>query len=219
MKRRQFSSALLGTFAALGSCQTLAQIAARAPVEGQQFVRLNQPVPAGPTGPTGRIEVIEFFWYGCPHCLAFEPALEAWVKRLPGDVEFQRVPVAFSAEPFGAHQRLFYALDRLGLLASLHRKVFYAIHNERLKLDKPTDIAAFMARHGVESARFMPAFDSFAVLAKASQATRLAAAYKIDSVPALGVQGRYYTSASLAGGNDQALAVTDFLIQRIRSGH
>ena len=218
MKRRQFSSALLGSPAALLALHVAAQTPTRAlpkPVEGQHFVRLSQPVPSGPVG---KIEVIEFFWYGCPHCLAFEPALESWVKQLPGDVAFRRMPVAFSAEPFGVHQRLFYALDSLGLLATLHRKVFYAIHNERLKLEKPAEIAAFMARQGVESARFMPAFDSFAVLAKAKQATQLAAAYKIDGVPALGVQGRFYTSGSLAGGNDQALAVADFLIARVRSG-
>ena len=229
MHRRQFSRALLGTPAALWSLQALAQTASRvplrpgaptptptlAPVEGQQFVRLSQPVP---TGPAGRIEVLEFFWYGCPHCLAFEPALDAWVQRLPGDVSFQRVPVAFSAEPFGVQQRLFYALDSLGLLAALHRKVFYAIHHERIKLDRPAEIAAFMARHGIESARFMAAFESVGVLAKARQATQLGAAYKIDGVPALGVQGRFYTSASLAGGNEQALAVTDFLIRRVRSG-
>ena len=214
MKRRQFSRALLGAPAALLAVHAGAQVPFK-PVEGTHYVRLSQPVPAVPAG---RIEVIEFFWYGCPHCFAFEPALQAWVERLPADVAFRRVPVAFSAEPFGTHQRIFYALDSLGLLATMHRKVFYAIHNERIKLDKPAEIVAFMDRHGVEAARFRPAFDSFAVQTKAKQATQLAAAYKIDGVPALGVQGRYYTSVSLAGSNDKALAVTDLLLQRVRKG-
>ena len=131
-------------------------------------------------------------------------------------MSFHRVPVAFSNEPFVAHQRIFYALGSLSLLDAMHRKVFYAIHNDRSRLDKPADISAFMARNGVDAAKFMDAFDSFAVQAKAKQATLQAAAYKIDGVPALGLQGRYYTSGSLAGTNDKALAVADFLIQRIR---
>ena len=212
MKRRQFSASLLGTGAAAFGWAGAAH-AQGGPIEGTHYVRLSQPVSAGPAG---KIEVIEFFWYGCPHCNAFEPALDAWSKKLPADVSFHRVPVAFSNEPFVAHQRIFYALDSLGLLGAMHRKVFYAIHNDRSRLDKPADISAFMARNGVDAAKFMDAFDSFAVQAKAKQATLQAAAYKIDGVPALGLQGRYYTSGSLAGTNDKALAVADFLIQRIR---
>ncbi len=212
MKRRQFSASLLGTGAATFGWAGAA-LAQGEPIEGTHYVRLSQPVSAGPAG---KIEVIEFFWYGCPHCNAFEPALDAWSKKLPADVSFHRVPVAFSNEPFVAHQRIFYALDSLGLLEAMHRKVFYAIHNDRSRLEKPADISAFMARNGVDAAKFMEAFDSFAVQAKAKQATLQAAAYKIDGVPALGLQGRYYTSGSLAGSNDKALAVADFLIQRIR---
>lgn len=212
MKRRQFSASLLGTGAATCGWAGAAR-AQGGPIEGTHYVRLSQPVSAGPAG---KIEVIEFFWYGCPHCNAFEPVLDAWSKKLPADVSFHRVPVAFSNEPFVAHQRIFYALDSLGLVEAMHRKVFYAIHNDRARLDKPADISAFMARNGVDAAKFMEAFDSFAVQAKAKQATLQAAAYKIDGVPALGLQGRYYTSGSLAGSNDKALAVADFLIQRIR---
>ena len=216
MKRRDFSSSLLSSGAGLAALGWLAPAHAQGgPVEGTHYVRLSQPVPAGPAG---KIEVIEFFWYGCPHCNAFEPTLEPWVKQLPADVAFHRVPVAFSAEPFVAHQRIFYALDSLGLVAAMHRKVFYAIHNDRLRLDKPADISAFMGRNGVDAAKFMQAYDSFAVQAKGKQATQQAAAYKIDGVPAIGIQGRYYTSGSLAGTNEKALAVADVLIQRVRKG-
>ena len=216
MKRRDFSSSLLSSGAGLAALGWLAPAHAQGgPVEGTHYVRLSQPVPAGPAG---KIEVIEFFWYGCPHCNAFEPTLEPWVKQLPADVAFHRVPVAFSAEPFVAHQRIFYALDSLGLVAAMHRKVFYAIHNDRLRLDKPVDISAFMGRNGVDAAKFMQAYDSFAVQAKGKQATQQAAAYKIDGVPAIGIQGRYYTSGSLAGTNEKALAVADVLIQRVRKG-
>ena len=216
MKRRDFSASLLGSAAGLAASGWPAPAHAQGgPVEGTHYVRLSQPVPAGPAG---KIEVIEFFWYGCPHCNAFEPTLDPWVKQLPADVAFHRVPVAFSAEPFVAHQRIFYALDSLGLVAAMHRKVFYAIHNDRLRLDKPVDISAFMARNGVDAAKFIEAYDSFSVQGKAKQATQQAAAYKIDGVPAIGIQGRYYTSGSLAGTNEKALAVADFLVQRVRKG-
>ena len=216
MKRREFSASLLGSGASVAALGCLAPARAQGgPVEGTHYVRLSQPVPAGPVG---KIEVIEFFWYGCPHCNAFESTLEPWVKQLPADVAFHRVPVAFSAEPFVAHQRIFYALDSLGLVAAMHRKVFYAIHNDRLRLDKPADISAFMARNGVNAAKFIEAYDSFSVQGKAKQATQQAAAYKIDGVPAIGIQGRYYTSGSLAGTNEKALAVADFLVQRVRKG-
>ena len=216
MKRRDFSASLLGSGAGLAALGWQAPTRAQGgPVEGTHYVRLSQPVPAGPAG---KIEVIEFFWYGCPHCNAFEPTLEPWVKQLPADVAFHRVPVAFSAEPFVAHQRIFYALDSLGLVAAMHRKVFYAIHSDRMRLDKPAEISAFMGRNGVDAAKFMEAYDSFAIQAKAKQATQQAAAYKIDGVPAIGIQGRYYTSGSLAGTNEKALAVADFLMQRVRKG-
>ena len=131
------------------------------------YIRLAQPVP---TAAAGKIEVIEFFWYECPHCNAFEPALEAWAKQLPDDVAFRRVPVWFREEPFSAQQRLYYALESMGLLPTLHRKVFYAIHNERMRLRTPDDIAAFATKNGVDPMKFIAAYNSFAVQAKSQQA-------------------------------------------------
>ena len=214
MNRRDFSAQLIaaGMGAAATTLMTSAQAQAGAPVEGTHYVKLNQPVQV----PPGKIEVIEFFWYGCPHCNAFEPALDAWQKKLPADVTFKRVPVAFREEPFAAHQKIFYALDTMGLIPTMHRKVFYAIHNERQRLDKPADIAAFMQKNGVDSAKFLDAFNSFGVQTKLRQAKQLSEAYKIDGVPAIGVNGRYFTSVSLAGSPEGALAVSDFLIQKVR---
>jgi thiol:disulfide interchange protein DsbA len=214
MKRRQFSAHLLGWASAGGAALALPAQAQGAPVEGTHFVRLTPPVAT--TSP-GKIEVIEFFWYGCPHCNAFEPALDAWAKALPADVAFRRVPAAFN-ESWVPHQRIFYALESLDLLATLHRKVFYAIHAQRMRLDKPADINAFMASNGVDVAKFSQAYDSFTVQTKARQATQLTNAYKIDGVPALGVQGRYYTSGPLAGSNERSLVVADYLIERSRKG-
>jgi thiol:disulfide interchange protein DsbA len=98
----------------------------------------------------------------------------------------------------------------------MHRKVFYAIHNDRQHLDKPAEIAAFMTKNGIDGAKFLEVFNSFSVQTKIRQAKQLAEAYKIDGVPALGIQGRYFTSGSMAGSNEAALAVADYLIQRVR---
>jgi len=172
--------------------------------------------------------VIEFFWYECPHCNAFEPALEAWSKRLPSDVSLRRVPVFFREEPFGPQQRLYYAIEALGLVEPLHRRVFSAIHNDHLPMRRPEDMAAFMSKNGVDREKFRAAFDSFTVQAKAMQARQTAAAYKIDAVPAMGVQGRYYTNGGLASSgapkdraanvNKRMLGVCDALIERVRRG-
>jgi thiol:disulfide interchange protein DsbA len=215
MKRRQFSAGVLGAGLGIGMGLSFEAAAQGNPVEGTHYVRLSQPQPAQAPG---KIEVIEFFWYGCPHCNEFEPMLNAWLKKLPPDVVFRRVPVAFRDEPFGAHQRIFYALEAMGQLEPMHRKVFFAIHNERKRLDKPEEIADFMQKNGVDAAKFMDLYKSFSVQTKARQAKVLAETYKIDGVPAMGVNGQYYTSGSLAGSLDRALAVTDFLIQRSRKG-
>ena len=211
LQRREFSATLVGAGAlALG----LPAAAQGGIVEGTHYVRLGQPVPVSVAA--GKVEVVEFFWYGCPHCNAFEPALDAWVKKLPDFVAFRRVPVQFREEPFGTHQRIYYALETLGLLESMHRKVFYAIHNDRLKLDKPAEIAAFMTKNGVDGAKVVELMGSFAVQTRTRQAKQLAEAYRIDGVPALGIQGRFFTSGSLAGGQDRMLVVADFLIQASR---
>lgn len=209
MDRREFSVSLI---AAAGLGWTgLAQAQGR-PVEGQHYVKLNQPLPVT----SGKIEVIEFFWYGCPHCNAFEPALDDWAKKLPADVAFRRVPVAFREEPFTTHQKIFFALEAMGLIPTLHRKVFYAIHVERQRLDKAADISAFMAKNGVDGGKFMENFNSFSTQSKVRQASKLAADYKIDGVPAIGIQGKYFTSGTLAGSPEAALAVANWLIQRER---
>ena len=214
MKRREFAAQLLvATAGTAALTQATFSQAQGTPVEGKQYVRLSQPLPSAAGG---KIEVVEFFWYGCPHCNDFEPMLDAWAKKVPADVLFRRVPVAFRDEPFGSHQRIFYALEAMGQVEAMHRKVFYAIHNDRARLDKPADISAFMAKNGLDGAKFLDLFNSFSVQTKARQAKQLSESYKIDGVPALGIQGRFYTSGSLAGSNDQALAVTEFLVQQIR---
>jgi thiol:disulfide interchange protein DsbA len=161
--------------------------------------------------------VVEFFGYWCPHCNAFEPALDAWSRKLPADVLFKRVPVAFSA-PQEPYAKIFYTLEAMGLLEQMHRKVFAAIHVQRQHLEKDSEILDFMKANGVDSAKFSEIYKSFTVASKFKQGRQLADAYRIDGVPTLGIHGRFFTSPSLAGGSEQALKVTDQLIQRARQG-
>lgn len=213
MKRREFALQLAATAAGL-SVPPFVHAQGGAPVEGKDYARLAQPIalPA-----TGKVEVVEFFGYWCPHCHAFEPTLEDWARKLPAQVNFRRVPVAFSA-PQEPYQRIFLALEAMGQLDAMHRKVFTAIHVQKQRLDKDADIVALMTANGIDGAKFTETFKSFTVASKAKQARQMADAYKIDGVPTLGIHGRYFTSPSLAGGHEQALRVADFLIRRVAKG-
>ena len=215
MNRREFSASLAGT--GLGALATtllagpaLAQ--GGVPAEGKQYTKVEPPVP--PIVP-GKIEVIEFFSYACPHCNAFEPVVSAWSKKLPADVAFHRVPVPFlmNAENL---MRTYYSLETLGQVDAMNPKVFAAIHVDRNYLEKPADIAALMAKNGIDAAKFTSVFNSFSVATSVTRAKKLMAAYKVDGVPALAVQGRYMTSPGQAGGLEQAVAVVDYLVQRSR---
>ena len=215
MNRREFSASLAGT--GLGALATtllagpaLAQ--SGAPVEGKQYTKVEPPVP--PIVP-GKIEVIEFFSYACPHCHAFEPTVSAWSKKLPADVVFHRVPVPFlmNAENL---MRTYYSLETLGQVDAMNPKVFAAIHVDHNYLEKPADIAALMAKNGIDAAKFTSVFNSFSVATSVARSKKLMAAYKIDGVPTLTVQGRYATSPGQAGGLEQATAVVDYLVQRSR---
>jgi protein dithiol oxidoreductase (disulfide-forming) len=210
MKRRDFQIRLAAGLGAMWAGRAAAQ---GSPVEGTHYTRLTQPAPV--SAPAGKVEVVEFFSYGCPHCYALEPTLEVWAKRLPADVVFKRVPVGFNAL-YENYQKIFYALEAMGQVEHMHQKVFNAIHQQRQRLDKEADIAAFMAANGVDGAKFLELYKSFSVQAKAKQAQQLANSYKIEGVPAMGVQGRYVTSGSQAGSNERALAVTDALVQLAR---
>lgn len=212
MNRRRFAIRLAAAVAAPGLA--LPVFAQGAPVEGRDYARLAQPLPMPATG---KVEVVEFFGYWCPHCNNFEPTLESWVRKLPADVTFRRIPVAFSAaqEPYA---KIFLSLEAMGLVDQMHRKVFAAIHVQHLRLEKESDILKFMTANGVDATKFSDTYKSFTVASKFKQARQLADAYRIDGVPTLGIQGRFFTSPSLAGGAEQALKVTDALIQRARQG-
>jgi thiol:disulfide interchange protein DsbA len=205
LKRRELCLAWVGVGA-----WPVAQ--AQAWVDGKDYVRLAQPVPVAAAG---KIELLVFFWYGSPRCDAIEPALNAWLGKQAADVVVRRVPVGFSPL-HELHQRAFYALESLNLLEAVHRKLFAAIHAQHRSLNKEPELLEFIASLGLDKVAFAQALKSPAVLASARAARQLSAAYRIDSVPALGVHGRYYTSPALAGNTARTLALTDWLIQQAR---
>ena len=209
MKRRHFSFSV----AALPVVQSLPAHAQKRPEEGTDYLQLDKRVST--EAPQGKIEVVEFFWYSCPHCNAFEPKLEAWIKRAPADVAVRRVPVAFR-DDFVPQQRLYYVLEALGKIDELHAKVFQAIHVEKQPLNREDSIAAWLDKHGVPRAKFGELYNSFAVTTKARRATQLQDSFKVQGVPALGIAGRWYTDGSLAGNMDRALQVAEFLIAEAR---
>lgn len=212
MKRREFALGLAAG-SGLGPLLTLPALAQGEPAEGREYTRLQPPQPVGT--PAGKVEAMEFFGYWCPHCSAFEPSLDAWVRKLPADVVFRRIPVSFGA-PHEPYQKLYFALEALGQLDAMHRKVFTAVHSQRLRLDKDSDLQSLAGANGLDFAKLKDTMNSFTVATKCNQAKQLANNYKIDSVPTLAVHGRYITSVAQAGGHDQALRVMDALIQKSR---
>jgi len=212
MKRRDFSLAL-GAAAGTAWVQTPALAQAKPPVAGDDYLVLDK--PASVEVSAGKIEIIEFFWYSCPHCNAFEPTLDAWIKRAPKDVVVRRVPVAFR-DDFVPQQRLYFALEAMGLVDKLHGKVFTAIHGEKLSLNTAEAISNWVAKQGVDKAKFLAQFNSFAVASKATKGTQLQNAYKVEGVPAIGVAGRFYTDGTYAKSMDRALVIAEFLAADIR---
>ena len=214
MKRRDFSVGAATTLAAtLVAPHVHAQGAA--PQRGTDYLPLEKPVAV--EAPPGKIEVIEFFWYSCPHCNAFEPMFGEWIKRQPEDVFIKRVPVAFR-DDFQPQQRLYYTLEAMGKLPELHTKVFHAIHVERQQLARPEPIAAWVEKQGVDKAKFTEVFNSFTVVSKAKRAGQLQNEYKVQGVPSMGVAGRFYTDGTVAKGMPRALQVVDYLVAELRKG-
>ncbi len=209
MDRRQFSLAASGALAGTGlTWGAAAQAQVKKPELGVHYLSIGTPAPT--EAPPGKVEVLEFFWYNCPHCNAFEPELAAWLKRMPKHVAFRRVPVAFNAS-FVPQQRLYFSLEALGLVEKLHGRVFDAIHNQKNKLDDGQAITAWVVQNGVDQAKFLAAYNSFSVETKTKKSVQLQEAYKVEGVPALGIAGQFYTDAGLAGGMTRALQIVEML--------
>lgn len=167
-----------------------------APQNGIDYRTLDKPQSIDPGK---KIEVTEFFWYSCPHCFAFEPYLEEWVKKHGDTVDFKRVPVNFR-ESFIPQQKLYYALEAMGKSEEMQSKVFNAIHVEHQNLDTDAAILDFVVKHGIDKQKFIAAYNAFGTQAKVKRALSLQDGYKIDGVPTVAVDGKYETSPSIVGG-------------------
>lgn len=191
-------------FAGLASAQS----------EGKEFVRLKVPHPVE-TG--NKIEVIEFFSYGCPHCADLEPYMQAWLKKLPADVQVRRVPVAFFA-PWENLAKVYYTLESLGDDAKLTPEVFLAIHGpSRTNLAQEDKFVAWAATKGLDGKKVDDTYKSFGVASKVARAKQIAQAYNIQSVPTIIVDGRFQLTSGTAGGHPNVPATIDAAIAAARA--
>lgn len=208
--RKLILSAVLAGISLCGGVAQAADIQA-----GQQYIELPNPVPVTQAG---KIEVVELFWYGCPHCYEFEGDIGPWSKKLPDDVKFVRIP-AFFGGIWNIHGQAFLTLEAMGANPSIHTAVFNAYHKEGKKLATPEAFADFVATQGIDRDTFLQTFNSFAIKGQAEKARKLAMAYQVTGVPALIVNGKYRFDVQSSGGQAEALGVADFLINRERSAH
>ena len=198
--------------AILAVSSLFAGVAVAEPVAGKNYIELKSPVPISKPG---QVEVVELFWYGCPHCYQFEATLNPWVEQLPEDINFVRIP-AFFGGVWNVHGQAFLTLESLGVEQKVHDAVFTAIHEEKKRLDTPESFAEFVATQGVDAEKFLSTYNSFAIKGQVAKATKLAAAYQITGVPVMIVGGKYRFDLGSSGGAQQTLNVADFLIEKER---
>ncbi|PPD34518.1 MAG: disulfide bond formation protein DsbA [Methylomonas sp.] len=169
--------------------------------------------PAQPVQNASKIEVIEFFWYGCPHCYSLEPSMVEWLKTKPANVEFIRQPAVFS-DLWGKHAKAFFTAEALGVSEKTHADFFDAVQNKKQKLTSEEELAKFFADHGVKTEDFKAAYNSFMVDAKMRQAETMAPRYGITGVPAMVVNGKYRVTATTAKSQENMISVMNQLIQQ-----
>ena len=190
----------------------LAPVALAAWEEGVNYERLAAPQP---TESGDKIEVRELFWYACPHCYQIEPDLHEWLERKPDDVAFVRMP-AILGPSWELLARAYYSAEILGVVDKVNGPIFERLHKERKRIRTPEDVKAIFVAQGVAAADFDNAFNSFAVVTKTNRSKRVGELYGISGVPALIINGKYRTSAKMAGGNQQMFEVADFLVEQER---
>lgn len=216
MKRRNFSWAALGGLVGSSLVWPAAQAQGNKPVQGKDYFLLER--PEATDAPAGKVEVVEFFNYNCPHCASFEPRLQAWVKQLPDYVVFRRIPVPFVGSDPETKQRLYYTLDAMGKAEAMVQKVFNAIHLDKQNLTGDAAVLAWVQQQpGLDAKQFKDLFQSFGIVGKAKRASMLTNAYKVQGVPALGVGGKYYTDGNI-GSMEKALETVNYLVAELHRG-
>jgi thiol:disulfide interchange protein DsbA len=173
--------------------------------------------PAQPVDNPKKIEVIEFFWYGCPHCADLQPTVRAWLNKKPADIEFRNVPAVFR-ESWIPHTRLFYALEAMNLIDKLHDEVFKAIHEQKNELADLAKMQAWLGKQGVDTRQFGEVYNSFGVQSRVQRSIQMSKSYGLSGTPSLVVNGRYLTSPAMTQGFDRTFMVIDQLAAAIRSG-
>lgn len=203
---RKVMKVLLGGLLAL--LLTGAQAATKY-LEGVEYTRVSpQPVETG-----SKIEVREIFWYGCPHCYTLEPTLTKWIKTMPANAGFVRMPAVLNPS-WAEHARAYYTFEALGAVDKLHGPMFDAMHKDGRSLNDLDSIAGFSAELGVDAEKFRGAYKSFGVDAKVKAARQLGQRYGLTAVPAIVVDGKYMTNGTLAGGYDSMMKVVEHLIKK-----
>jgi thiol:disulfide interchange protein DsbA len=181
--------------------------------EGVDYMVIKKPIQ---TDNPAQVEVVEFFWYGCPHCYKFEPVINPWVKKLPKDAHFRRIPAMFNEE-YAQGARAFYALEAIGVEERLHKALFDAIHTgSRLRVADEAALTEWLSKQGVDTKKFAAAYRSFAVEGKLKRAAQLTQGYKIEGVPSMAVNGKYVVITNNITSFEHLLKIADFLIEKSR---
>lgn len=210
---KTMNTRMSGWLAALALALGALTLPAAAQTAGTEYVPIN---PAQATDNAAKIEVIEFFSYGCSHCAEFHPTVSKWSAKLPAEVSFRRVPVSFGRAQWANLSKLFYALEATGDLAKLDNAVFHALHEKGLKLYDDKSIAEWVGAQGVDAKKFADAYNSFGVISKVKRADQLAQAHKIQGVPSLAVDGRYLMVNEGIKDYTDLTARTDRVIDKVR---
>lgn len=217
MNRRDFSLTAAASLGLLPLAATGVHAQSKPPKAGTDYIVLGKRAPVDT--PAGKVEVVEFFSYNCPHCAAFEPMLEAWAKNLPPNVVFRHIPVPFVGNDTEAKQRLYYTLEAMGKVDEYQPKIFQAIHQQRLNLTGDEAILAWVGKQpDLDAKKFAELFKSFSIVGKAKRAAQLTNDYQVAGVPALAVAGRYYVDGDTAGSMERALKVVDYLASQAPKG-
>ena len=200
-------------FATLASSFVLPAIGfAAEPQAGKEFKMISPALAS----PKDKIEVIEFFSYGCNHCSDFHPLISKWAEKLPKDVSFRRVPVSFNRPEWARLSKIYYALEATGDLAKLDTAVFIAIHEQRVQFKTDEAVFAWVGSKGADTKKFTEAFTGFSMQAKVQRADQDASAARIGGVPALAVDGRFLINNEAAGNYEDLLRITDSVVAKAR---
>jgi len=177
--------------------------------EGTHYKKL----PQQSTDSGDKVEVLEFFWYGCPHCYSFEPYVQAWKKSKPANVVFKRVPAIFRPD-WEIQARTYYALSNMGVIEDVHMKIFEAVHKDKKRLNTKAALTDFVVKNGVDKEMFLKEYDSFSVDGMVRKAKKKQKAYRLEGVPSVAVNGKYLTSGSMSGSYDNLIKIMDYLIEQ-----